>query len=58
VIVEEVLASNPPASSCFCIVYANRELVAVYLRLRLNLLSLLLSKLATVSSFFLIVNTF
>ena len=57
-IVEEVLASNPPTSSRFSIVYANRELAAVCLRLRLDSLSLLLSKLATVSSFFLIVNTF
>jgi hypothetical protein len=53
VIIEEVLASNPLASSCFCIVYANRELAAVCLRLRLDSLSFLLSKLATVSSFFL-----
>jgi hypothetical protein len=49
---------NPLVSSCFCIVYTKRELAAVCLCLCLNSLSLLLSKLATVSSFFLIVNTF
>jgi hypothetical protein len=49
---------NPLASSCFCIVYTDRELAAVCLSFRLNSLSFLLSKLATVSCFFLMVNTF
>jgi hypothetical protein len=56
-IVEQVLALNPLASSCFCIVYTNRELAAICLCLRLDSLLFLLSELASISSSFLMVNT-
>jgi len=48
--VEQVLAPDPPTSSCLCIVYTNGELAAVRLGLRLNPLPLFILELAGVSS--------
>jgi hypothetical protein len=55
-IVEQVLAPDPPISSCLCIIYTNRELAAVRLGLRLNPLPLFILELAGVSSLLLVMD--
>ncbi len=53
---EQVLALDPPTSSCLLIAYTNRELAAVRLGLRLNPLPLFMLELASVSSLLLVMD--
>ena len=55
---EQYLASDSPASSYLVVVYTNRELAAVRLRLSLNLLPVFFGELASISSPFLVVDAF
>jgi hypothetical protein len=55
-VVEQDLAPDPLTSSCLCIVYTNRELAAVQLGFRLNLLPLFILELASVSSLLLVMD--
>jgi hypothetical protein len=56
VIVEQCLALDSPVSSYLVVVYTNRELAAVRLRLSLNSLSVFFGKLVCISSSFLVVD--
>ena len=55
-IVEQCLTSDSPASSYLVVVYTNRELAAIRLRLSLNSLPVFFGELASISSSFLVVD--